>query len=304
MVRKSLQASPSNTWMLARAQHGVITRSQLLERGYSRTAIEHRLAKGRLHPLHAGVYAVGFPELSRHGHWIAAVLACGPEAALSHASAAALFGFQGPEPILTVSVDSRRAVRRPGLQVHRVEFGRGDTGMYERIPVTSPARTLIDLATELPLLRLERAVNEADKLGLIDPETLSAELARRPGQRGVPALRDLLDRDAFVLTDSDLEQRFLRIARKTGLGIPETKVRVNGFVVDFLWRDLGLVIETDGLTYHRTPLQQARDRQRDQAHAAAGLTSLRFTNRQVLREPEAVRRTVELVALKLAARAA
>ncbi|CAN5442072.1 DUF559 domain-containing protein [soil metagenome] len=232
---------------------------------------------------------------------MAAVLACGSGATLSHRSAAALYGIEGREGAIEVSVPSGSHPRRPGLRVHRVDIEASDLADRDRIPVTSPARTLIDLATEIPARRLERAVNQADKLNLIDPDSLRTELTMRPGQRGVPALRELLDRDTFALTESELERRFLRIAREAGLPLPETDAALNGFVVDFLWRELGLVVETDGLTYHRTAAAQARDRRRDQAHAAAGLTTLRFTHRQVVAEPGSVRRTLAAVARRLRA---
>jgi len=251
-----------------------------------------------------GVYSVGHGELTRHGRWMAAVLACGAGAVLSHLSAAALYGMGEWERRISIAIPPSRDPRRPGIELHRVLLKASDGTTYDRIPVTSPARTLIDLATGLSPKRLERAVNQADKLGLIDPETLRNELERRAGQRGVLALRELLDRDTFVLTESELERRFLRLAVSAGLPLPETGVRLNGFLVDFLWRELGLVVETDGLTYHRTPLQQARDRQRDQAHTTAGLTSLRFTHRQVVDEPAAVIRTLAAVATRLAGRAA
>jgi len=277
-------------------------------------AIEHRVSKGRLHRLRLGVYAVGHADVTRHGTWMAAVLACGPGALLSRASGSCLYGVpprgwwnRGAPEIETISISiplGARRPRRPGIRIHRVSLEPADIWSHERIPVTSPARTLIDLATELSGPLIERAVNEFDKLGLIDLESLRAELERRKGQRGVPALRELLDRDTFVLTESELERRFLRLAVSAGLPLPETGVRLNGFLVDFLWRELGLVVETDGLTYHRTPLQQARDRRRDQAHAAAGLTSLRFTHRQVVGEPAAVIRTLAAVATRLAGRAA
>lgn len=139
---------------------------------------------------------------------------------------------------------------------------------------------------------LERGINEADKLGVIDPERLRAEVERRPGRRGAPTLRRVLDRATFRLTDSELERRFLRLAARTGLPPPLTGKRINGYKVDFFWPALGLVVETDGLRYHRTPAQQARDRLRDQAHAAAGLTALRFTHAQVRHQPEQVTSTL------------
>lgn len=286
-------------WQLARDQHWVVTRRQLLSAAMSSKAIEHRLATGRLHRLYLGVYAVGPADPTRQGRWMAAVLACGEGAALSHGSAAALYGIEDRELGFSVSVPSPRNPARPELRVHRVSGLGLEVGTYDRIPVTTPARTLLDLATEVSGRRLEAAVNAADRLGLIDPEELRAELARRRGQPGVRILRELLDRDTFALTESELERRFLRIALTAGLGVPQTGARVNGFVVDFFWPDLGLVVETDGLRYHRTPIQQARDRRRDQAHLTAGLTPLRFTHRQVFHEPDLVKRTLAAIGRQL-----
>jgi hypothetical protein len=142
---------------------------------------------------------------------------------------------------------------------------------------------------ELPLNRLERAVNEADKRDLIDPESLRAALERYAGECGVRRLRALLDRDTFRLSDQELEVLFRPIAESAGLPTPETKVHVNGFEVDFFWPQLGLVVETDGLRYHRTAATQSRDALRDQTHTAAGLATLRFTHRQVKYESRHVR---------------
>jgi very-short-patch-repair endonuclease len=148
---------------------------------------------------------------------------------------------------------------------------------------------------------LEAAINEADKRDLVDPERLRAalnDLRRRPG---IAMLRETLDRRTFTMTDTDLERRFLRIVRKARLQSPETQRFVNGFKVDFFWPELGLVVETDGLRYHRTPAQQAKDRIRDQAHVTAGLTPLRFTRAQVRFEPERVHATLEAVVRRLGA---
>jgi very-short-patch-repair endonuclease len=158
----------------------------------------------------------------------------------------------------------------------------------EGIRVTSPIRTVIDLATQLDSRHLERIVNAADRLDLVNPESLRTAIARMSGRRGVPHLRRVLDRRTFTLTDSELERRFLRLVRRAGLPMPQTGVRLNGFKVDFHWPELGLVVETDGLRYHRTPAQQAVDRRRDQAHTAAGLTTLRFTHAQVAYDPDEV----------------
>ncbi|MGH2923492.1 MAG: endonuclease domain-containing protein [Solirubrobacterales bacterium] len=165
--------------------------------------------------------------------------------------------------------------------------------------MTSPVLTLIDLAAALSERELEAAVNDADKRGLVDPETLRAQLDGRARAPGIGRVRALLDRTAFRLTDSELERRFLRLVRSAKLPMPETGPVVAGFKVDFLWRDLRLVVETDGLRYHRTPASQARDRVRDQALAAAGMTTLRFTHAQVAREPRGVVATLRAVIRRL-----
>jgi hypothetical protein len=273
---------------LARAQHGLVTRRQLLALGFSSKGIRHRLRTGRLHRVHAGVYAVGWPQMSRKQRWMAAVLASGDGAVLSHRSAAALWGIgrDGPLPEVSAVREKRRPrVRthtRPGLRPRAVTVEDG-------IPVTTPVQTLLDVALQYSDSELERAVNDADKRDLVDPETLRSALDDRPGEPGVVPLRGLLDRDTFRLSDDELERRFRPIAAAAGLPIPLTKQIVNEVEVDFWWPSLGLVVETDGLRYHRTPAQQARDARRDQAHTAAGLARLRFTHWQVRYRPVYVR---------------
>jgi very-short-patch-repair endonuclease len=269
---------------LARRQHDAISHRQLVELGFSASAIKHRLAVGRLHRVHRGVYAVGRPALSWQGELMAAVLRCRPRALVSHESAAWAYGIRARRPLrpVEISVPADRDPRPPGIRVHRrTGLADGDTGRHVGIPVTSPIRTLLDLATRLPFQKLESAVNEADKLDLVDPETLRAALEDRSGQPGVRPLRNLLDRHTFRLTDSELERRFLLLASEAGLRAPRTQAHVNGYRVDFFWPELGLVVETDGLRYHRTPAQQARDQHRDQTHTAMGLTCLRFSHADV-----------------------
>jgi hypothetical protein len=236
------------TWALVRRQHGAIARRQLLELGLGPRRIERQIASGRLHPVWRGVYAVGRPLLGKRGRWMAAVLACGPDAALSHGSAAALWRFgseQGGQ--IDVSVPAGTRNRQPGVRVHRrTEAVLGDVAIHEGIPVTSPVRTLIDQATRLRPMQLERAVNEADKLERVRADVLHASLDDYRGQPGVAP--------------------------------PETKAWVNGYEVDFFWPELGIVVETDGLKYHRTASQQKRGLERDQTHLAAGMWPLRFSH--------------------------
>ncbi len=220
---------------------------------------------------------------------------------LSHHSAAALWGI-GKEKggIVDVSVRCRCELRRPGLRVRgRPSLAPEDITAVDDIPVTSIVQTLVDLATELPPRRLERAVNEADKRDLVDPETLRAALDRHRGEPGVRLLRKLLDKRTFRLSDSDLEILFRPIAVEAGLPTPLTKQVVNGFEVDFFWPDLNLVIETDGLRYHRTPSTQSQDARRDRAHVLAGMTPLRFTHYEVRYESSRVRDELASVAKTL-----
>jgi very-short-patch-repair endonuclease len=279
-------------WKLVTRQHGVVARWQLLEMGLTGRAIERRLASGRLYSVWRGVYAVGRRQLDRYGTWMAATLACGPTAVLSHSSAALLWGFgsaRGGPIEVTVLKASPRC--RRGIHVYRRPTLRPeDLTAHEGIPVTSAVHTLIDEARQLTRPRLERAVNEADKLDRVKVDELHAAL---PDYRGVPGartLRELLDPLTFRLSDSELEQAMRKRSEAAGLTPPETKARVNGFEVDFFWPELGIVVEADGLRYHRTPLQQRRGLERDQAHTASGLRPLRFSHWQIAFEPSYVQR--------------
>ena len=276
----------------------MIADDQLRELGYSRDAIRHRVRRGRLHQMWAGVYAVGRKEVSREGRWLGAVLACRPGAVLSHRSAAALWGMIDPIELIEVSVPhaaTRR--RRDGVLVHRRRRPMAST-VHKRILVTTPVDTLVDLAAVAPAKALPWAVRQADVHNLVDPETLRAAIAGDT-RRGAAALRGLLDRETFRLTDSELERLFLPLTAEAGLLVPETGARPRGYRADFFWPALGLIVETDSLRYHRTPTQQLQDRRRDQAHAAAGLTTLRFTHWQVCNERRHVIETLSAVAARL-----
>jgi hypothetical protein len=236
---------------------------------------------------------------------MAAVLACGPQARLSHRSAATLWGIwserRGGRGPTEVVVPASVARRRPGLRVHRRGvFNAADGRVIDEIPVTDPVTTLVDLAACLPNKQLEAAVNEADHLDLVNPERLRTALDLLPRRPGVARLRALLDAPTFVLTDSDLERLFLPIADAASLPLPRTQVWLNGYRVDFYWPELGLVVEADSLRYHRTPAKQATDNRRDQAHISAGLMPLRFSHWQVRYEPDHVQRTLTTVLKRLA----
>jgi very-short-patch-repair endonuclease len=266
---------------LVAEQHGVITRRQLLDLGLPAHGIVHRLKRRRLHQVHLGVYAVGRPELTKDGQWTAALLACGPGTFLSHACASEFWDVSDAAAEIEISVWPPRTISRPGITVHRRYVMDPTEIRVERgIAVTDPIRTLIDLAPTTSEDDLEALLGRADRMNLVDPESVRERLDRASG-RGVGRLRRVLDRRTLTLTDTQLERRFIPIARRAGLPQPLTQQWVNGYRVDFHWPDLGLVVETDGLRYHRTAAQQTIDVRRDQAHTAAGLTPLRFSHAQV-----------------------
>jgi very-short-patch-repair endonuclease len=297
----------------------VVTRRQLLALGLTSSGIEHRLARGRLHLVARGIYAVGRPTLTANGRWMAAVLACGgdvdldgrvllrpdlkpsPAVVLSYDSAAALFAI-GREPVGRIEVSTMLPTDRtvPGVRLHRRPTLRRDSvGYCEGIPVASPVQTLIDLATRHDQRVLERSINEADGLGLVRTDDLRRALDDHCAERGVARLRQILDRRTFRYTRSELERAFLPLARHAGLPLPRTSVYVNGHEVDFHFPTLDLVIEADSLTYHRTPAQQTKDHERDQAHSAAGVHTLRFTHAQIKFDSDHVVRTLRATASRL-----
>lgn len=162
--------------------------------------------------------------------------------------------------------------------------------------MTPVIATIIDVAPRLERAQLKRMIDEADRLDLVAHDALRLGLDAEPRRPGLGIVRRLLDEYVFLLTDSELEHRFLRLVRAAGLPVPRAQAHVNGFRVDFWWPELRLVVETDGLRYHRTPAQQMRDRVRDQRHAAAGVRTLRFTHQQVAHEPEYVVGIIRAVA--------
>lgn len=293
----------SAIWRLVRRQHGAISRGQLLRFGLTSEAIRHRLRSGRLFQTEwRGVYAVGRRELTQDGRWMAAILACGEDTALAGQAGAALWGVlphqHGRAIEVLVPPGARR--KRPGIVVRE-----GTRRIVQRrgIPVTSIVDTLVDVACGLTRDELEAAIGAADKLRLVTVPVLRAALDAAPPRPGVGVLKRTIDRRTYVLTHTYLERLLVPIALRAGLGKPDGQRRVGRDRVDFLW-DYGLLVEVDGATYHRTPAQQTEDRRRDQDHAVAGLTTLRFTYAQVRFEPEHVERVLRAVAARLRREAA
>lgn len=292
-MTKTRQPWEQSAWRLVWTQHGVVARSQLLALGMPAAAIRRRLDSGRLHQLHRGVYAVGRPEVGSLGSLMAAVLACSPNSQLSHRSGAALWGIRPQEGgLIDVSIPPGSGRRRPGIKLHRRTLP--PRRYVSRIPVGNPVSILIDLAACLDdTEEVEAAVNEADHRKLIATHRLRTALDDQPRRPGVGALRELLDSQTFSRSQTALERRFLPIARGAGLPAPGSQVRLGKYRVDFQWPELGLVVETDSLTYHRTVAQQTTDMKRDQTHARAGLRTLRFNHRQVFHQPSYVREVLE-----------
>lgn len=273
---------------IAVRQHGVVTTAQLAAAGVGKNGITRRVADGRLDRLHRGVFLLG-PLTGPWTKEMAAVLACGEIAVLSHRSAAALWRIRrtwlGP-PEVTVFEGASRG--RPGLRVYRTtRLDPRETRRREGVPVTAPARTLLDLATLISERDLARAVEEAQVLRIVTPREL-AHIAGR-GRPGSAALRAVLNlQHEPSLTRSEAEIAFLELIRSAGLPAPETNVNVLGHEVDFLWRAQKLIVEVDGFAYHSSRQAFERDRRRDARLQAAGFRVIRFTYLQIVNEPRTV----------------
>ena len=266
---------------VARQQHGIVTTAQLVEVGLTRAAISKRVYRGRLYRIHRGVYALGHDGLNEQARWMAAVLACGSGAALSHGSAAVhwslLRPLSGPVDV-TVPNRSGRS-RRSGIRIYRrPDLAPGATlstsGLQSRpprvvtvrdhIPVTTVARTLLDIRATLPSRLVRRAIRQAEFLGL-----------------GLGEIKT--DR-----TRSNLERAFLRLWRRRRLPRPEVNVKIDGMTVDFLWRAARLVVETDSYATHGGTIAFEDDRERDLRLRRLGYAVHHFSERQLEVEPEAV----------------
>jgi very-short-patch-repair endonuclease/predicted transcriptional regulator of viral defense system len=281
---------------LASRQHGVVATRQLSALGLARGGAAARARAGRLHRVHRGVYAVGHTVLTVNGRRMAAVLAAGPGAVLSHASAAALWKIRRTSATrIDVSVRTPGGRRkRPGLRIHRATTLRdAEITEHQGIRVTTPARTLLDLASSLPRRALERALDEAEINELYDLASLDAIARAHQGEPGSAALQRALDLDGDpTLTDSELEEIMLDLCDEQQLERPRPRAWVAGLRVDFLFAASRLVVETDGYRYHRTRRAFERDRERDAILARAGYRTLRFTHRQLTREPALVAATI------------
>jgi Transcriptional regulator, AbiEi antitoxin/Protein of unknown function (DUF559) len=281
---------------IASNQHGVVTLEQLRGAGLGAGAIELRVRNGRLHRLHRGVFAVGHARISREGRWLAAVLAVGNGAALSHVSAAALWGIRHSSSAyvhVTVPTPGGRR-RRRGIIVHRCpSLDPTNVDEQQGIAVTSVSRTLLDLAGMLTPTRLERAVERSLALRLFDLRAVQAVIAANPRRPGASTLTRIVAEIHHEpsLTRRELEALMLDLCDAHGIERPQVNVLVDGLEVDFLWRAQRLIVETDGREDHGTPTA-FRDRERDERLIVLGYCVVRLSPRRVVRHPAAVGATL------------
>jgi very-short-patch-repair endonuclease len=276
--------------LLADRQHGVVAAWQLLALGLRRDAIKYRVRIGRLHRIHHGVYAVGRRRLTREGHWMAAVLAYGPGAVLSHHSAGALWGIISGTAKIHVTIATARH-GRAGIRAHRAELHEEDITRRAGVPATSLARTILDLAAVSDGQRLSRAIEQAERLELLDLRKLDRAIARRPKGRGVKQLHAVLaDYRSHPVRDtrSPLEDDFLRLIKQAGLPAPSVNTLIAGHLVDASWPRWRLVVELDSRTYHSSPRAFEQDRLRDTDLQKHGWRVMRVTRRRLTSEPDQV----------------
>jgi very-short-patch-repair endonuclease len=290
--------------VLAGRQHGVVARAQLLDAGLSSKAVQGRVARGVLLPLHRGVYAVGHQRLRREGFWMAAVLAVGSGAVLSHREAAALHGFR-PSNRSRVDVTTR-AERRGGrgIEVHHARsLDAADVTTVAGIPVTTVARTLVDLADVVPLDHLAKALNEAERHQLFDLKAIEAARTRTRGRRGPGPQRlaqalEELKAHGTTLTRSTLEVQFKTLIQRAGLTKPQTNAYIGPHEVDAYWPHHNLVVELDGWRWHNTRRAFNQDRAKDRELTERGLRVIRFTHHDVTNRPAHVIETLRRLGVR------
>jgi very-short-patch-repair endonuclease len=283
---------------LAARQHGVVSTAQLRAAGLGAGAIEHRVLRRRLVRLHRGVYAVGHARLTARGRLWAAVLACGGRyaAVVSHRSAAAVWELAPPATLVEVTT-LRHSRSTPTVRVHRTAslHGQDIHRGHDGLPVTTVARTLLDLAAILSPTRLERACHQAELQRRLDMTAVDDVLERAGTGRGSRRLRKAIDQLAATgaqATRSELEIRFLSLIAQARLPRPLVNATVQGLEVDFLWPTHDLVVETDGAATHLTATAFEADRRRDAILQVAGLRVLRVTWRQLTEHPDAIERSL------------
>lgn len=277
---------------LAGRQHGVVALRQLQEAGYLASAVRKRVVGGSLHRLHRGVYAVGHSLVSLRGRWMAAVLACGPGALLSHRDCGMLRDLRATNRALTdVTVPVRNGRTRLGIDVHSgATLTAADIDEVDGIPCTGAARTLLDLAEILNPQALENAVHQAEIRRVFDLRAVQELLDRSPGRRGVTALRAVIAEGDFrgPGSRSEMEDEFARFCKRHGFPRPENNGSVDTPAglreVDFLWRERRVVVETDSRRWHDNRWSMESDREKDLLLDAGDWDCVRTTWRQITRD--------------------
>ncbi len=269
--------------------------------GLTPSGVRKRVRRGRLHRLHQGVFAVGHPLLTIEGRWLAAVLACGPGAVLSHRAAAALHGLRPTFRLrIDVTTPSRAGRTRTDIEVHRGDtLQPADRTKVRGIPCTTVARTLLDFAEVTDRRGVERAFDQAEVLRVLDVRAVEDLLHRAPGRRGAKVVSAVMrsHRIGETLTRNELEERFLYLCDSAAIARPEVNTTVATAddypEVDFLWRERRLIAEADGYGSHGTRWAFEHDRARDRALTVAGFRVVRFTWRQVTNTPAEVACTIK-----------
>lgn len=275
---------------LAERQRGLVTSAQLVSLGVGRRTLERWAASGRLRRVHRGVYAVGPQPLTRHGRWLAAILARGPGAVLSHRSAASLWGLTGDHHVVDVTASHGRHGKgsRSGIRLHRGKLARDEWMHREGIPVTTVARTLFDLAESVETPQLKSTWEEADRLNLLRLGQIARIYERCGRSRARARIRPLLTAERLYdeRRRSPLEDRFATFVRAHHLPPPQTNVLVDGDEVDALWPAARLIVELDSWEFHAHRAAFEEDRNRDTDHLLAGYRTIRVTHRRLDREPD------------------
>jgi very-short-patch-repair endonuclease len=285
---------------LAKRQRGYINRSQLMRLGLGPEAIRYRVRIGRLIPVYAGVYAVGHLPTLPQDRAVGALLACGANAVLSHGSAATLWGIlKRWEMPFEVTVPSKRT--RSGIRTHRSQLARQDITRQLGIRVTSPARTVHDMASRMTDKQLTRAVNDLRHAGYLHLDQLTDVVTRFPRSPASKRLRRLLVNPTGP-TRSEFEDAFLAFAERFGLPRPQVNVRIGKYIVDALFAEERVIVELDGWSFHNSRASFESDRERDAEMLARGLATVRITWERLLGEPE--READRLLAILRARRAA
>ena len=279
---------------LAARQHGHITRAQLIALGLGPGAVKHRVRLGRLIRVYAGVYAVGHRPANPVDRAAAAVLACGRGAVLSHGSAASLWGLLSWEMPFEVSVREDRA--RLGITTHRIRtLERSEVRTHLGIRVTTPARTLLDIAPRFDDAALTRAVNDLRLAGHLSTRQLAEVLERTRNRPGLKRLRQIVEGSTTAPTRSAFEDEFRKFAERFGLPSPEINARVSGREVDALFRAEGVIVELDGYRYHGGHEAFERDRERDAASLEEGYETVRITWQRLSASPAREARRLERI---------